>query len=65
MLLTAVNVASRAFLGGVRVRLHENGPMGVGWVKGMDIATAVRAYGGEIVRIPQLRTSNPRDRECG
>ena len=49
MLLTAVNVASRAFLGGVRVRLHENGPMGVGWVKGMDIATAVRAYGGEIV----------------
>ena len=27
MLLTAVNVASRAFLGGVRVRLHENGPI--------------------------------------
>ena len=30
MLVTAVNAASRAFLGGVRVRLHENGPMGVG-----------------------------------
>ena len=49
MLLTAVNVASRAFLGGVRVRLHENGPMGVGWSEGMDITTAVATYGGEIV----------------
>ena len=49
MLLTAVNVATRAFLGGVRVRLHENGPMGVGWVAGMDIATAVETYGGQIV----------------
>ena len=49
MLLTAVNVASRAFLGGVRVRLHENGPMGVGWAEGMDITTAVATYGGEIV----------------
>ena len=49
MLLTAVNVASRAFLGGVRVRLHENGPMGVGWAKGMDMTTAVGTYGGEIV----------------
>ena len=49
MLITAVNAASRAFLGGVRVRLHENGPMGVGWVAGMDMATAVETYGGEIV----------------
>ena len=46
ILLTAVNVASRAFLGGVRVRLHENGPMGVGWAEGMDMTTAV----GEIWR---------------
>ena len=30
MLVTAVNAASRAFLGGVRVRLHENGPSGSG-----------------------------------
>ena len=49
MLLTAVNAASRAFLGGVRVRLHQNGPVRVGWGEGMDIATAVKAYGGEIV----------------
>ena len=49
MLLTAVNVASRAFLGGVRVRIQENGPMCAGWVKGMDISTAVRTYGGDIV----------------
>ena len=49
MLLTAVNVASRAFLGGVRVRIQDNGPMCVGWVKGMDISTAVRTYGGDIV----------------
>ena len=34
MLLTAVNVASRAFLGGVRVLLHENGQLSVGWAKG-------------------------------
>ena len=50
MLVTAVNAASRAFLGGVRVRLHENGPMGVGWVSGMDMAAAVKAYGGEIIK---------------
>ena len=49
MLITAINAASRAFLGGVRVRLHDNGPMGVKWVEGMDIATAVETYGGEIV----------------
>ena len=49
MLITAVNAASRAFLGGVRVRLHENGPMVVGWVSGMEMATAVETYGGEIV----------------
>ena len=49
MLVTAVNAASRAFLGGVRVHLHENGPMGVGWVSGMDMASAVEKYGGEIV----------------
>ena len=49
MLVTAVNAASRAFLGGVRVRLRENGPMGVGWVEGMDMASAVETYGGEVI----------------
>lgn len=49
MLLTAVNAAVRAFLGGVRVRLRENGRMGVAWADGMDMATAVETYGGEVV----------------
>ena len=49
MLVTAVNAASRAFLGGVRVRLHENKPMGVAWAGKVDMATAVETYGGEIV----------------
>ena len=49
MLLTAVNAAVRAFLGGVRVCLREHGRMGVAWADGMDMATAVESYGGEIV----------------
>ena len=49
MLLTAVNAAVRAFLGGVRVRLRENGHVAVSWAHGMNMATAVETYGGEIV----------------
>ena len=49
MLVTAVNVAGRAFLGGVRVHLRENCPMGVAWAEGMDMVTAVETYGGQIV----------------
>ena len=49
ILLTAVNAASRAFLGGVRVRLHENEQMEVAWASSMDTATAVENYGGQIV----------------
>ena len=49
MLLTAVNAAVRAFLGGVRVRLGEQGRMDVAWADGMDMANAVETYGGEIV----------------
>ena len=48
MLVTAVNAASRAFLGGVRVHIRENGPMGVAWTGGMDMATAVETYGGKV-----------------
>ena len=70
MLMTAVNVASRAFLGGVRVRLHENGPMGVGWVEGMDMATAIETYGGEIVEYldsehPTLVIGNVEEKSVG
>jgi len=49
MLLTAVNAAARAFLGGVRVCLRDRGHMKVSWVEGMDMAAAVEKYGGEIV----------------
>ena len=49
MLITAVNAACRAFLGGVRVRLHENKPMGVAWATEVDMATSVETYGGDIV----------------
>ena len=57
MLLTAVNAAARAFLGGVRVRLGEHGRIGVAWADGMDMATAVATYGGEIVE--SLERSHP------
>ena len=57
MLLTAVNVASRAFLGGVRVLLQENEQLSVEWAKGMDMAAAIEKYGGEIVE--SLDPSHP------
>ncbi len=57
MLLTAVNVASRAFLGGVRVLIHDNGQLNIGWANGTDMASAVRAFGGEVVE--SLDPSHP------
>ena len=47
-LLTAVNAGSRAFQGGVRVRVREDAPMSVGWAAGQSVADAVRSFGGEI-----------------
>ncbi len=49
MLLTAVNAARRAFLGGVRVRLSDDGPMMARWAEGRGLAESVRAFGGTIV----------------
>ena len=49
MLLTAVNAAHRAFIGGVRVRLRNNGPMSVRWAEKLGVATSVETLGGEIV----------------
>ena len=70
MLLTAVNVASRAFAGGVRVRLHQNGPMSVGWVEGMDMTTVVETLGGQIVESlesehPTLVIGKPEEKSVG
>ncbi|MCY4260246.1 MAG: hypothetical protein OXC91_08300 [Rhodobacteraceae bacterium] len=50
MLLTAVNTAVRAFLGGVHVCLRENVHLKVAWVAGVDMATAIENYGGKIVK---------------
>ena len=70
MLLTAVNAASRAFLGGVRVRLCENERMGVAWANGTDMATAVEDYGGQIVESldrahPTLVIGNVKEKPVG
>ncbi len=49
MLLTTINAAHRAFIGGVRVRLQEEGQMSLGWAEGLKVSKAVEAYGGKIV----------------
>ena len=49
MLLTAVNTAARAFLGGVRVRICERGRMGLSWAHEIDMVEAIKVYGGKIV----------------
>jgi hypothetical protein len=47
MLLTAVNTAVRAFLGGVRVRAAADSALSTRWAAGQTLADAVRAYGGQ------------------
>ena len=49
MLLTAANAARRAFIGGVRIRLLENGPMSVRWAEERELAESVENFGGKIV----------------
>ena len=49
MLLTAVNAGCRAFIGGVRVRLLDNGLMCVRWSEKKDVVASVESFGGEIV----------------
>ena len=70
MLLTAVNAASRAFLGGVRVRLHQNERIEVAWASDTDMATAVENYGGRIVEsldpaYPTLVIGNVKEKPVG
>ena len=57
MLLTTINAARRAFIGGVRVRLHERGRLSLKWAKGLDVAEVVETYGGEIVE--SLESAHP------
>ena len=49
MLLTAINAARRAFIGGVRVRLRDDGPMSAMWAEGRGLTKSVEYFGGTIV----------------
>jgi hypothetical protein len=51
-LLTAINAASRAFLGGVTVAGDLDGPLAVTVAGFMDLATAAQAYGALVVEAP-------------
>jgi hypothetical protein len=46
--LTAVNTGSRAFLGGVHVRLGEDGKIPYGWARGMLMSQAITLFGGSL-----------------
>jgi hypothetical protein len=47
MLMTAVNTAARAFLGGVRVRAATNPLLSTRWAAGQTLTDAIRTYGGQ------------------
>lgn len=64
-LITTVNTAHRAFLGGVNVRLDTNPILTVPWANGLTAAEAVGRFGGRIVADisadrPTLAVGNPR-----
>ena len=46
MLLTAVNTAARAFVGGVHVRCGVDPELAAGWAAGHQLRAAVKQYGG-------------------
>jgi hypothetical protein len=48
-LLTAINTARRAFIGGVSVRVHDNPVLTTPWAQGKRLRDAVIALGGTIV----------------
>ena len=48
-LLTAVNASCRAFIGGVRVYLHKNGPVDIRCAGSQDLASSIKKLGGELV----------------
>jgi hypothetical protein len=50
MVLTIVNTARRAFLGGVHVRIADDSLLTVGWAPGLRLSEAVTAWGGQVVR---------------
>jgi hypothetical protein len=50
-LLTIVNAGARAFLGGVRVRVHDDVELSEGWGRGRTVTESVHALGGEVVGV--------------
>ncbi len=48
-LITVVNTAARAFLGGVHVHLARDSVLRTGWSDGLSASAAVTKYGGQIV----------------
>lgn len=51
MLLTILNTAGRAFLGGVEVRFAEDVPLTTAWGAGMSLSEAIERFGGKPVQI--------------
>jgi hypothetical protein len=49
ILLTAINASSRAFDGGVHVRISDDPELTIGWAKGVSLTAAVKHFGGEVV----------------
>lgn len=49
ILLTAISAGSRAFLGGVRVRIHEHASFSIRWAEGWDLLDAIERFCGEQV----------------
>lgn len=48
-LLTALNTARRAFIGGVQVRTQDNPALNTPWARAMRLREAITAYGGRLV----------------
>lgn len=65
-LLTVVNAGRRAFLGGVRVKLTTDAPLGVPWALGRNASEAIVGFGGEVAdvldpNLPTLAIAQPVD----
>ena len=63
-LMTSINAGARAFLGGVRVRLVDDRPLGVGWAAGASTSVVSARFGGELVSeldpsLPTIAINSP------
>ncbi len=51
-ILTVVNTARRAFLGGVQVQIASDPMLTAGWAKNLRLGEAIESFGGSIVNEP-------------